>query len=117
MEDILSAALRNVIRDAVREALPEHSTLARGNFEQHDIAHRTPGEEPPTEMPEIMSTQSLATHLELDPKALERWRKTWPNGERLGPQWLRPPGTKLYRYYRRDVIEWLDSGLSGKRLQ
>ncbi|MBC9953272.1 hypothetical protein ICM05_01235 [Leucobacter sp. cx-42] len=63
------------------------------------------------DLPPIMSAPKLAEHLELDPKTLERWRKTWPNGDCTGPRFSKAPGTKLYRYYRRDVLTWLDEGL------
>ncbi|MGR4009185.1 hypothetical protein [Leucobacter sp. 1207-22] len=63
------------------------------------------------DLPPIMSAPRLAECLELDPKTLERWRKTWLTGECTGPRFLKAPGTKLYRYYRRDVLAWLDAGL------
>ena len=63
------------------------------------------------DLPPIMSAQVLAENIELDPKTLERWRKTWPRGACLGPKFTKLPDTKLYRYYRRDVLAWADAGL------
>lgn len=77
-------------------------------FPVSNIADPVPGLD---DLPPIMSPQTLGQHIELDPKTLERWRKTWPAGECLGPAWSNPPGTKFYRYYRRDVLAWINAGL------
>lgn len=63
------------------------------------------------DVPAIMSAPALAALIEIDPKTLERWRKTWPSGECIGPRFTKAPGTKLYRYYRRDLLAWLNAGL------
>ena len=59
-------------------------------------------------MPILMSPKTLAEQIEVSVAALSKWRKTWPNGDRIGPAFSTPRGTNLIRYARPDVISWLN---------
>jgi len=57
-------------------------------------------------LPPVMAPRTLSDAIEVSVPTLTRWRKTWPNGERLGPAFSTPPGTNMVRYSRLDVARW-----------
>ena len=64
-------------------------------------------------LPPVMSPRTLGEVAEVSLPTLTRWRKTWPNGECLGPAFSTPAGTNMVRYFRGDVARWMaDSHVS-----
>lgn len=55
-------------------------------------------------VPAVMSPGQLAVVLDVSVRTLNRWREI---GE--GPDYQHPEGSKIYRYYRRDLIAWLEN--------
>ena len=62
------------------------------------------------DMPVLMSPKTLGEILEVSAASLSAWRKTWPDGKRVGPAFYTPPGTNMIRYSREAVLEWLATG-------
>lgn len=95
MNDAITAVLKQLIFEAVRDALKEQvaSTLKQ---EKPLIAT------PESGLPAIMSPAQLAAELDVSVRTLERWRKS-----KSGPSYRHPKGTRIYRYLRNDVTEWL----------
>lgn len=56
------------------------------------------------DVPAIMSPKKLGEVLEIHPVTLARWRD-----KNKGPKFRTPPGTNIVRYYRHDVIAWLNN--------
>lgn len=56
------------------------------------------------DVPAIMSAAQLAVVLDVKPRTLQDWRD-----RREGPAFQNPTGTRIYRYYRRDVLAWLEN--------
>lgn len=54
-------------------------------------------------IPPILSPTQLADVLHVSTRTLERWRVA---GE--GPKYQHPKGTRIYRYYLRDILAWLE---------
>ena len=55
------------------------------------------------DIPPIMSPKTLAEIIEVHPVTLAKCRE-----KKKGPRSRTPKGTNLIRYYRRDVLAWLD---------
>ena len=55
------------------------------------------------DVPAIMSPKKLGVVLEIHPVTLAKWRE-----KKKGPKFRTPPGTNIIRYYRHDVLAWLD---------
>lgn len=56
------------------------------------------------DVPPIMSPGQLADVLDVSVRTLERWRDL-----KEGPDFQHPEGTRFYRYYRRDLLAWLEN--------
>lgn len=95
IEDELRTIIREAILEALTRRLPEvappemQETPALLDFE---------------DVPAVMSPGQLAVVLDVSVRTLNRWREI---GE--GPAFQHPVGSKIYRYYRRDLIAWLEN--------
>lgn len=98
--------LRTVIREAILEAItlkpPESAPPEKRE------APELPGFE---DVPAVMSPGQLAVVLDVSVRTLNRWREI---GE--GPVFQHPKGSKVYRYYRRDLIAWLENQVPATRV-
>lgn len=91
--------LRTIIREAILEAITLRP-LEIAPPENRE-APELPGLE---DVPAVRSPGQLAVVADVSVRTLNRWREI---GE--GPAFQHPDGSKIYRYYRRDLIAWLEN--------
>ena len=56
------------------------------------------------DVPAIMSPRQLSKVLDVGIRTLERWRE-----KKEGPAFNQPKGSRVIRYYRRDLLAWLEN--------
>lgn len=106
IREAVPEVIREVVRDATRKAVEEREPKGR------HAETREPSSPPaPEEVPAVMSPQQLAGVLSVSVRTLSRWREI---GE--GPVFQHPAGSKVYRYYRRDLIAWLENQAPATRV-
>lgn len=102
-EHPLHVSIENELKAAIREAILEalvqrpHEAVPPEDRE----APKPPGLE---DVPAVMSPGQLAVVLDVSVRTLHRWREV---GE--GPAFQHPDGSRIYRYYRRDLFAWLEN--------
>lgn len=96
-------SIENELRTIIREAILEAPTLRPPEITppERREAPDLPGF---ADVPAVMSPGQLAVVLDVSVRTLNRWREI---GE--GPVFHHPAGSRIYRYYRRDLIAWLEN--------